>query len=310
MRLAVLVMLLAVVILSGCTIPGTGIVLPFPDMGGVVGGSGVIIKSFVPAFSTVRSGEELDFMLTMQNVGTVKAGNVQVMLLGLDTWGMGAKDEATFCTWVDGIDAANTKINSPGETVNCEISRKAPDVPIGLTTTFSPKIRVNYAYRTDLVKSITFASIQELKSMKVRGVSPPMSTTSQTNGPIRFDIKSGPPIKVSDSSAEFPLTITVTNVGGGVVYIDNSFGQSMFNDNKNVGENKINLVVTGGTNLDVGDCDGKEVELWQGKSNTIICDATFNPSRERDFGIQERTLTLTASYSYQIDKVTSISVTN
>jgi len=253
------------------------------------------ILIFEPSFPTVYSGESVDFMLNIQNQGTVDATDVKSRVIGLDTW----DNEGGTCEEWERISPAVPDIGAPGETKNCRWTYAAPDVPQGLSTKYSPTIRLYYGYRTSFVKSVFFASSKELRTMMDRGQALPTQTTSQTTGPIQIDIKTEAPVRFWESSVEFPLAITVSNVGGGVVCPSQSDCESGQNTNM------LSLDIESGNDISITDCE-TDIELWQGKTNTLVCQATF--SGLSDVDTAQRTISIDADYGYYTDKTTQVTV--
>jgi hypothetical protein len=277
-------LILAVIAVSGCVSPAAS-------------GNGMAILTFEPSFDTVFSGEPVDFRLRVQNTGTVEATDVTPKIIGLETWIL----DTDQCDGWDSISAAEPDINAPGETANCRWTYIAPDVPRGLSTKQSVTTRLYYGYRTSVVKSITLASTKELLLMKDRGQSAPVQTTSQTTSPLQIDIKTEAPVRVWEGSVTFPIAITVNNVGGGVAC------SSAYECKSNNNINKLFLDIKPGSDISIAEC-APEIELWQGKTNTLVCQATF--SGLRDSGLIQKTLTINTEYGYYIDKDTEITITS
>ncbi|MBM3303785.1 MAG: hypothetical protein FJY76_01710, partial [Candidatus Aenigmarchaeota archaeon] len=160
MRHAYLLILpvIAVVLASGCTIPGLG--------GAVAGGKGIVIEAFEPDFSQIYSTESAQLQLKVRNTGTVDGVIKKVELTGID-WSRGG--ECTPAIKGKLLPAVPDK-GITGETRNCMwvVTPKADDVPNDLSVTFYPVARVTYDYTTSTVKSITFGSTSELRSIQDR----------------------------------------------------------------------------------------------------------------------------------------------
>ena len=285
---------IAVVIASGCTIPG---------MGGVTGGKGIIIESFEPDFSQIYSTESVQFSLKLRNAGTVDGVVKDIQTTGVD-WAQGGFGGmgGGICESAKGkmLPAVPDK-GITGETKSCTwtLSPKADEVPDGLSVTFYPVARVTYHYSTSTAKSITFGTSSELRSIQDRGGTLPADTVSTTSGPIAIDIVSKGPIRVSEAGVEFPIEIKITNVGGGIPCTDCSSSENW---------NKINLEVkTGDLQPTEGSCDEREVSLWRGKDNTIGCKLKVTSSGLT--GRVQKIITVTADYDYIIDATTSVTVT-
>jgi hypothetical protein len=284
--LSAAMLILAVAAASGCVMPW--------EIGG--SGSGVSIISFEPGFPSAYSGEPIDFRLKVQNTGSVDAVEVKPRITGLGTW----RDSGGTCEEWERLSAPIPEIGAPGETASCYWTYEAPELPQGLSAAYSPMVRLYYGYRTSAVESVFLASSNELRSMIDRGIPVPGQKTSQTSGPIKIDIKPDAPIRFWEGSVTFPIAITITNVGGGVVCPsvgDCESGSSL---------NKLRLEIDSGSSISVSDCDLDEVTLWQGRSNTMVCKATFSGLGSTGSG--QKQIRIDANYGYYIDGETSVKV--
>lgn len=284
MKALLLVLPLLLAAVSGCIIPGA------------TGGKGVEIQTFEPSFPSVYSGEPVEFRMKIQNQGTVDAMDVTPRIIGLETW----DTESTTCDSWDRIPAAVPEIGAPGGTANCRWVFKAPEVPKGLSTEHSPMVRLYYGYRTSVVKSVLLASSKELRLMNDRGDTIPVQTASQTAGPLQIDVRTEAPVRFWESYVTFPVSITVNNVGGGVVC--RSVGSCDSEDDLN----SLSLEIVTGSDISIK-CD-TDIELWQGKTNTLVCQATFTGLS--DTGILQRTISINTNYGYYTDKTAQVKITS
>ena len=170
--LALLILPVLALVVSGCTVPGAG-----PS---AVTGNGVVIEAFEPDFPQAFKGENIQFQIRVKNTGSVDANDVKAKLLGLDDW----TDSGSTCSSLD----AGVKLLAPvpeqgvsGESESCIWTRKAPDVPQGLSTNYNPYARLYYTYKSNTVKSITFASQQELRNIETSGKALPSETVMLPN---------------------------------------------------------------------------------------------------------------------------------
>ncbi len=69
---------------------------------------------------------------------------------------------------------------------------------------------------------MTLVSREELKTLQDQGKSLPSEAYSKTSSPVSMDMETTTPIRTYGSSIEFPVVITVKNVGGGTVCLDES----------------------------------------------------------------------------------------
>lgn len=260
-----------------------------------VTGEGLIIEVFEPDFLQVYSGEPVNFRLLVKNMGSVDATDVKPIITGVDNW----RSAGGTCDEWRSISASVPYLGIEGGSQNCVWTLEAPEVPEGLSTTHNPIVRLYYAYRTSVVKTVFIASRRELKVIEDSGKALPAETKSSTSGPITMDIKSIGPIRFWESSVAFPLEITVNNMGGGVVcptVSDCENGQRW---------NSMKLDIEG-EEIIISECKLDEVSLWRGKSNTFVCDVTV--SGLSDVSSIMKTISIEATYGYFIDKTTSVTV--
>ncbi len=261
-------------------------------------GGGVVIETFDTPFSEVYSGEPVGFRLKVRNTGTRDASSIMPVITGLDDWVM--KSDTCMMGW-DTLGAADPSIGSAGGTENCEWTYFAPEVPKGLTSTYSPAVRLYYGYSSSMVKNIMFASSEELRLMKDSGQTIPVQTASQTSGPVQIDIETQNPIRFWGGMVTFPLKITIKNSGGGVVcpsVSDCEAGQNL---------NKISLDLSSSGDISFSDCEVSSIDLWQGKENILVCQATFSGLSDQETA--QRTILINADYGYYVDSETTVRVT-
>ena len=277
-----------VVAASGCTIPGLG--------GGMLaGGKGIVIESFEPDFSQIYSTESAQLQLKVRNAGTVDGELKSVDLTGID-WA-----KSGTCTSLKGkmLPAVPDK-GITGETRNCMwvVTPKQNEVPSDMSVTFYPVARVRYGYTTSTVKSITFGTSTELRSIQDRGGTLPADTISTTSGPVSIDIVSKGPIRVSQSGIDFPIELALNNAGGGI---------ACKTECTTTDWNKVTLTIKLPDGITSQDgCENGVYTLWRGQSNTIGC----RLHADGDFtGRLQKLITVTAEYDYIVDATTSLTVT-
>lgn len=305
--------LLFTLAVSGCTTP-------------VQTGNGVVIEEFAPAFSQeVYSGEPVTFLLKFKNFGSVEATKVHAELLGLDEdWAAASaniKDNVIVngevlpreerCRYTGSgfsLKPPDLFYGTEGEVGTCTWKYNVPDIPAAMNPTYDITARVFYTYRTDLVKSFTLASTGELLNLKEQGRSIPTSTVSSTRSPITIVADSQSPIRFweEEGSVTFPLKITFSNSGGGMVCLRDRCKKS------SPGGHKWNQLEYSIEPLGEGirvDCFGHEktLEVWPNRDNTIVCDIEAS-GLSQITGYEERLLQISAVYSYFADAKSSVAI--
>lgn len=277
-----LLSLIVIVLISGCTST-------------IPSGNGIIVETFEPDFTNIFSNEEVTFNIRIRNVGSVDAENTVVKMIGLDEWSNDA--------WV-GDNCGNGKnllagqptFGTPGESRTCLYRIKAPKVPQGISVPYQPTVRISYNYNSNILKTITIGSQDELKRIENGGGALPSEITSVTSSPVSLNVITQGPIRVFDGSVKFPIQITIKNVGGGVVCGDNCINSNNWN--------KINIK-TMISDEEISDCTVKEMNLFKGQSNTVTCYLTVT---EPETGIAQKTISVSADYNYFYDATTSVTV--
>jgi hypothetical protein len=309
----VLIILLVIVSVSGCVIPGGE---PFDSKTPI--GAGVVIEAFAPDFQEVYSNEEVTFLLKVKNTGSVKAENGFAEIMGLDqTWrpvNFEAWDEETRelfpnereCRYdVRGISLLppNTEIGIEGEDQICSWSYKAPLVQKGLYAEAKPRVRFYYDYKSFVVKTITLIPKDELKVLQNQGKSLPSETVSKSSSPISLDIEMRSPIRMFGEKLTFPIVIKVNNIGDGIVCTSARRCKK-----PEGGEwNRLKLRIDLSEGISLKTCKELEREtIWlpRGSSQTLSCQIEAKqPER-----LTQKTITLEADYGYFLDKTTYIKV--
>ncbi|MBI4021244.1 MAG: hypothetical protein HY369_03305 [Candidatus Aenigmarchaeota archaeon] len=266
-------LLVAVLLVSGCTASGTG----------------VVIEDFVADFSTVFVKEPVGFQVQVRNTGSQDSPGGEVRLLGLDDW----SGQAQPCT-VPGLLAG-----PPGEVFTCPTATlTAPDVPQGITVTYRPVARLAYSYTSTLLSQITVGTQDELRRIEQGGGTLPLDASASSASPILVTAKTQGPLRVFSGSVTFPLEITVTNQGGGVA-CKGDFTDCL--DHQKWNALSFTTQIAG---QKVDDCS-RSLTITQG-SNTIVCQATLTdiPST----GVLQKTISIQSTYGYFVDREIPVTV--
>lgn len=311
--MALVLPLVAILAVSGCITNTTT-------------GNGVVIEEFTTGgISELYPGEPVTFYLKVRNTGSVEAEGVFAELLGLDEdWAKSSSDlgtiegvemlpQETRCQYINKgehftLQPPDTIYNTAGETATCTWKYRTPPIPQGMNPTYGITARAFYDYRTDLVKSFTILSTSELLKYKQQGLGVPMSTVSSTRSPITITTESRDPIRFWEDKISFPLAITVSNTGGGMVCLKGQCKKT-----GSVEWNKLRLTINPvSSGLEVSpECSeyrsGSVMEVWPNRDNTIICDIEVSGVSDIT-GFEERILGISAEYSYFTDAETSIKV--
>lgn len=287
-----------VILVSGCTMPG---------LTPVSGGAGVVIEAFEPDFSQIYSTENVQLQLKIKNSGSVDATGINLDIFGIDISDQGWRLQDTESTCSVGKQEDATLLapdparGTSGGSKSCIFTYSAPtNIPEGLTMSFSPTVRVGYVYNSQIVKSLTLLPSEEARRLQQQGTSFPAETVSASSGPISLGITTKGPIRVFTNNIEFPLEITINNVGGGVAV-------TATNDDTPNNWNKVSLSIKAPSGFELTDCSADQlVTLFKGQSNTITCNVRMTTAPTQPIQVQFRA---EADYFYFIEKSTSVQVT-
>jgi len=290
--LLMLLPVLLVVMVSGCTAPG---------FTASASGRGVTIEAFEPDFSAASEGETIQLQLMVRNKGSVDASDVKAEIFGMEKWSLLGKGGGSTCDLTDtwGLIAPDEARGTAGGSKSCIYAYKSPDISKGLSMSYTPTVRVSYRYSTNTIKSITLLSSTEARRIEQLGGELPGETLSTSKGPVSVGIVTKGPIKVFKDGLEFPIEFTITNVGGGVVATSKDSNDW----------NKVNFRVSLPDDLENVDCPvdtNRTLTLFKGKSNTITCTVKASiPSVPK----QVQVTASADGYYYFIEKSTKVTVT-
>jgi len=291
------------VFVSACAgVPGLG-------GAGVATGAGVIPLEFKFTPSKVVSGDKALLSLTVQNLGSVEAKNVNVFLFGLPTdWREDGAPYRTFQTPFN-LEPPRTDTKVPGEKNTLTWILTAPQyLPQKIPFSYTASARICYPYKTTASGSIELLSEQEFVSLQREGrISEKPVAVKTTSAPLSIRIDSTQPLLWrADKNVTF--RVTINNVGGGTVLspsLDCAIFKTGFSGQANITElNKLNFKIEGsGFNCDI---TGGPLFLERGKSQSfsVRCPIGDMPVTPR----LEKQIELTLDYNYYIDTSTTVTV--
>ncbi len=286
---------------SGC--------IDIPDLsflGGSSGGSdsklGLVIDTFEPVIKQKQSAEPVAFRVKIKNTGSEAAFDVAAKLTNIDEFLIYNEPVKYFRT----IPAQTTSAAGEAPEVTWSWDLDAPVVPKGTTVTFKPRMQLIYTYKTETVRSITVIPEIELREYVNSGKPFPSETVSKSDGPLSLDIDIKGPIAHYQSIIKFPVSITIQNIGGGIVCREECLDS----------ERDYNTVDLYLETYDVRlkDCDLNGIRLTNDVA-TVVCNAEIDDSIF--FGLIEMSTTKTTKknlrfnivYTYITDKVITLTVT-
>ncbi len=313
-KLLLILPLLAVVIVSGCT--GTG---------GPAAGGGVAVLNWVPDFTSVNSGEKVQLQLRVQNQGDVTAKNVKAQVAGINMnewrgFGLGLFAEEN----LGNLLPFDPESSTPGEIKQRTFSLTAPRQQQNIILDYKPIIKLSYDYETFSEKPITLVDQNELRTLIQQGNSLPAMPSTQTKGPLSVAITTGQFVKTGQQFGAqqvfdvFPVNIKITNPGfgsGGTVIppgLGTSFGSFFAGQDMNYPV-QIEITPPAGTQIrntftfGGDDCSTGTVtkDLFQGREIDITCELEVtNPPAFRE----DRSIKVNLKYRYQAEATTQVRV--
>ena len=235
-----------VILISGCTIPGTNIFIPIPGFNIISQGNDIIvIQSLRTIPSTITAPQQTRLIATIQNRGDRE--------FPIDITGTGAdniknqKLTVELFDFCEGLFTENPKENEKAITVTCpgvdepvdgricilgnllpgelkEISWfLTPTEDTALITPCDLKVSVTYPYATSGLTTIHFINSEEYdRQLNQNTFRSRSSTISLGEGPVKawFEVKDDQPIPaVKSQPATIPVNLHIENQGSGFVKI-------------------------------------------------------------------------------------------
>jgi hypothetical protein len=316
MKKSVLLSVLAVVLVAGCT----GGQIPFITATTTfIGGNGLTITEFSIDPTEIYGGANARIVMEVENKGGTPVVDTDMLVLlkgsALDLDG----DDTMYWTESESGESVVMRLDSgeelkpedpvretPADTERFTWRLAAPDISAGEQRDDIFIARVYYDYSTKVSGTIWVYSQAEADAARAAGRPLNQPTFTSTSGPVALTVKPSPNVVVLDTGEDdFVLTIKVSSVGGGTLYEAGSVNYAAVVDDVAIPEGDLNLVdISVDSTLVATDCDVQE-ELVGGKDVTISCDVTV-PSAPSTF--TGYPITITADYGYYTEKTASVSV--
>lgn len=321
MKLKILIALLAVTAVAGCTIPG----VPGIGTGGTTSGSnghGLEIISFGAEPTPVYNGSTVRVTMDVQNLGGTTAfdktswayltgSNIDITGGDNTYWHRISGDTTTTQCMSFGRDMrpADVVKGTSGDEKTIKWSLRAPDITSGQTRTDSFIGRVYSEYETSVNGNIWVYNETEYDAAKASGRALSKSSFTSTPGPVAVDVSVSPdPVVLYSGDLSFSMTITISNLQTGTIYktgLSTNCPPSIGSDDLN----KVSVTVTAKDFSIAGDCQlsgstTTEQELVSGKTTTMICDMT-SPSVTT---LKSYPVTVTVNYGYYTEETVNVLV--
>ena len=317
MKYEILISILAIVLIAGCTIPG---IPEIPTGPSVSGGRGLEITSFTAEPSPVYSGSKVRVTMEVENQGgtTVPKEKAVVYLTGSNVdigsssdlyWRGSDPSETASKNFTRDMRPADAVKGTPADTARFTWTLMAPNVTAGQTRTDTFYGRTYCDYSTGVNGNVWIYTEGEADAARASGRPLNKASFTSTVGPVGLDVKVSPdPVVYYDTGEVFSLYITVSNLATGTIY---KYGKDYSSGIPTIGAEEYNIV-----NIDVSydtsklsldnpsDCKGDQ-ELPAGKSTTLVCDFTITDPPDT---FESYPITVTANYGYYTEKSTTVTV--
>jgi hypothetical protein len=251
------------------------------------GTAGVVITSFAATPALTDGGEEVSFVLTVQNKGgtntdqTDIGGDIEYDIFGLSDWESESEEESGS----DHLEKEDASRQLVGETTIQEWSAEAPLKNTDIT--YPVTARVDYPYRTEADVVLTLYG-RDNPNVKGRGVTQSgIGQISVTGGPLSVVPKGTIPL--IGSKKEFTMSFDISNIGGGRTYT------------KNRGSDLDKIII------DSDDCDISQDEVRLiNNVRTITCRVTTSIDETDEQ--ETKTVHLDIEYRYIVESTTNVRV--
>ena len=307
-KLAILLILPMVVLLaSGCTNLGLG-------GGNGVSGSGVVIKTFDSTLKSVQSDDEFALHLEVQNMGdAIALAAAQIINIVPTDWNAFNTEQM-----IGELLPADKEAGTEGQLGTLDWRLRAPALQRGEQRTYNPMVRVFYSYETRVTKPITFLTSEELRRAVQNGEALPSEPAIVSAGPLTVNVKTGEFVRTKDNweQSYFPVEITITNSGGGLIAGENyPIGIEVINPPGTVfrGDcpraSQTEWMAFDTNILPAGlirPVSPMAINMWDGKQTKVTCELkVVNPPEYRE----SRDLKVVLKYIYYQDATIPITVT-
>ncbi len=315
----ILISLLAIVLVAGCTIPG------LPNLGTTTigtSGKGLEITTFTAEPTPVYSNARVRVTMEVENQGgtTVNRTKALSYLTGSNV-DLGSSDDRywrssdysvdkEYKTFTRDMRAVDVVRGTSADTTRFTWSLTAPVIPAGQTRTDTFYGRTYCDYTTGVNGNVWVYTEGEADAAKAAGRSLNAASFTSTSGPVGLSVKVSPDpiIYYSDTTGgeTFSLYITVSNLASGTIYLTGkNYGSTPLIADTEYNQVMVNVDPASGLNItNSPDCTGQQ-ELPAGKSTTLVCDFTVSAPPTT---FQSYPITITADYGYFTERSATVTV--
>ncbi|MEM5778297.1 MAG: hypothetical protein QXD43_00475 [Candidatus Aenigmatarchaeota archaeon] len=315
MKTKILIALLGIVAIAGCTIPGVPGITPGAPITG--GGKGLEITSFTAEPNAVYSGSTVRVIMETENQGGATAYNSSSFAyltgsnMDLDGtndmyWrGKDSEDKNDCKYFMKDMKPADVVKGIQGDTKTFKWNLIAPNVTAGQTRTDTFIGRVYTDYETGVNGNIWVYTETEADAAKASGRTLNKASFTSTSGPVAVEVSVSPdPVIIYGTDNSLSITIKISNVASGTIYKPNRptscSNMALTTDDLN----KVSVSIDAPDFSGLSGCTGEQ-ELISGRPTTLVCDATItsNVTTFKSFPISVK-----VKYGYFTEKTASVTV--
>lgn len=319
MKFKILISILAIVLVAGCTIPG----IELPTGTSFMGGSGLEITEFTAEPNPVYSGSRVRVTMSIQNSGgsTVNTSKGLVYLTGSNVQ-LGCTGTSCNLYWIanDGKDETQplTREMKPADVVkgtSADLatftwSVTAPSVTAGQTRTDTFYGRTYCDYSTGVNGNIWVYTEGEADAAKASGRAINKASFTSTSGPVGLGVTVSPDpvILYTGGDKTFSLYIKIKNLATGTIYRYNKLNYASNNvtiDSADYNQVYIDLSYDTTALKNTTSCIGDQ-ELPANKETTLVCE--FNITDPSSITLKSYPISITAKYGYYTERVATVTV--
>ena len=319
MKAKILITLLAVAAIAGCTIPGIPGITPGPITGG---GQGLEINSFTAEPNTVYNGTTVRVLMEVENKGGTTVPNTHssfAYLTGSNIkvdsgddryWHRLSTDtNTTECFYFDKeMKSADVVKEIPGDKKTFKWSLRAPNIDKGQTRPYSFMGRVYTDYQTSVNGNIWVYTEAESDAARASGRALNKATFTSTSGPVAVEVTVSPdPVVIYGSDKTFSLQAKISNLQTGTIYTP---GTLIGCPPTTISANDLNKVTfeIDAPDFISTDCSGTtQQELVSGKPTTVFCELTVKDA-STPTTFSSLPVAIKVKYGYYTEKTATVTV--
>jgi len=313
MKTKILISVLAIVAIAGCTVPGVPGLTTGPTVGAP---KGLEITSFIAEPTPVYSRSTVRVVMETENQGGATSyngtsfayltgSNINLTTKNGNYWyGRDPEDEVQCKYFNTTMKPADEVRGTPGDIKTFKWDLIAPNVTEGQTRSDSFIGRIYTDYETSVNGNIWVYSETEADASKANNKPLNKATFTSTSGPVAVEVSANPdPVIVYGSDKAFSLIIKISNNAQGTIYQPNVLSDcdiSLTSEQLN----QVNVTIDAPDFSGQGSCEGAQ-ELISGRPTSLFCELTVNGNVAT---FQSYPISVRVKYGYYTQQTASVLV--